>query len=265
MANGDYSAWFGGEAALGAWRDGRGFKVYAVDGFGFREPGRFSASFRVYRVAAPVGPDDLADRIYGECEAYYDGCDNATLLEACERYDCAPSGLGRAMGDELISEAGGDPYAAYRELRDGDVLAFSEGAPRIELASGGQADEFGRLDHLLADASLVAEVARLWGANNLSDMHPGTPRQERALEEAGLKGADYPLRVAYLEEVGLIEDDWQDVTGHRYGSGWLDRGVSVADACATAEAVEALKALPGPEEAALAYIGAHPDCFGGGR
>lgn len=56
----------------------------------------------------------------------------------------------------------------------------------------------------------------------MNDMHPGTEKQESALEQAGLTrwANEYDKCCKYLESIGLLYDN-----GYKFGTKWLKRDI----------------------------------------
>lgn len=85
---------------------------------------------------------------------------------------------------------------------------------------------------------IFLEIYDLWKHYHLTTMHPGTEKQEEALEkwrEQRKKEYDYPvpiygykLECDYLESIGLL---WDMVDGkpYKYGTGWLTRKIPDED------------------------------------
>ena len=61
------------------------------------------------------------------------------------------------------------------------------------------------------------KVYRLWKLYHLNDMHAGTPKQEKALKDAGLTryATTYKECCDYLESIGLFDDG-----GIKFGYRW---------------------------------------------
>ena len=100
-------------------------------------------------------------------------------------------------------------------------------ARHTDIVMGGQClDEMLKLDGLSCNP-LFRKLYRLWKAYHLNDLHPGTVKQEQAIEDArkaGHKICSYEDSCKYLESVGLLDDD-----GYRYGSKWLYRSIPEDD------------------------------------
>lgn len=84
-----------------------------------------------------------------------------------------------------------------------------------------------RMYKFLKNDKTFRELYRLWKRWHLNDLHPGTIKQEEALDNAkksGVKICSYDDSCKYLESVGLLEDD-----GYKYGSKWLYRKIDKDD------------------------------------
>ena len=75
------------------------------------------------------------------------------------------------------------------------------------------------------------EIVRLWQAYHLNDMHAGTPKQEKALKDAGLTGfaSQYSECCEYLKGIGLYEVTLPDGSLYKFGSGWLTEEIPEKD------------------------------------
>ena len=61
-------------------------------------------------------------------------------------------------------------------------------------------------------------LIEIWNLWHLNDMHSGTEKQERILQELKKKNPTYTEQVAYLKKRRAYSDN-----GYKYGSGWLKR------------------------------------------
>lgn len=70
------------------------------------------------------------------------------------------------------------------------------------------------------------EIYRLWKLYHLNDMHPGTPKQEKALRDGGYThwANNYYQCCDYLESIGLLVDN-----GYKFGTGWLKEEIPNED------------------------------------
>ena len=66
------------------------------------------------------------------------------------------------------------------------------------------------------------KIYKYWDLYHLNDMHPGTEKQEEALEKAGITNwaNDYYNVCDYLKSIDLLYDD-----GYKFGTGWLKRSI----------------------------------------
>lgn len=79
----------------------------------------------------------------------------------------------------------------------------------------------------LANNSLFCKLHRIWKAHHLNELHAGSEKQERALDDARKAGnrlCCYEDSCKYLESIGLLVDD-----GYKYGSSWLYREIPEDD------------------------------------
>lgn len=69
-------------------------------------------------------------------------------------------------------------------------------------------------------------IYRLWKLYHLNNLHPGTERQEEALERefGGVRADKYKEQCEYLKSLGIYEDN-----GYIFGSGWLKRKIPLKD------------------------------------
>lgn len=120
------------------------------------------------------------------------------------------------------------------ELRDADsdkpkfsICGELWNSTHTDIVMGGQClDDLARFDELFCNP-LFKKLHKLWKAYHLNDLHPGTVKQEQALDDAeklGVKVSSYDDSCKYLESIGLLEDD-----GYKYGSSWLYREIPEDD------------------------------------
>lgn len=78
------------------------------------------------------------------------------------------------------------------------------------------------LASFLKDNATYMKIYGWWKKYHLNDMHPGTEKQEEALEKGGYTGwaSNYDKCCEYLKSIGLYEDN-----GYRFGTGWLKRDI----------------------------------------
>jgi len=72
----------------------------------------------------------------------------------------------------------------------------------------------------------------MWKKYHLNDMHPGTPEQEKALDEWMGDKRDFKYACKYLESIGLYEVEYHglEYNGmYRYGSAWLYQPIEQDD------------------------------------
>ena len=70
---------------------------------------------------------------------------------------------------------------------------------------------------------LAEKIVNWWRKYHNNNMHVGTPKQEEALNKAGITG-DYDDCRKYLESIGLLYDN-----GYKFGSGWLKEEIPADD------------------------------------
>ena len=75
----------------------------------------------------------------------------------------------------------------------------------------------------IKNVELFLEIYRLWKKYHLNDMHTGTERQEKALEECK-NCSSYDDERRFLEKKGLLIDD-----GYEYGTTYLFREIKKED------------------------------------
>lgn len=120
------------------------------------------------------------------------------------------------------------------ELRDADtdkpklsICGELWNSTHTDIVMGGQClDDLAKFDELFCN-SLFRKLHRLWSLWHLNDLHPGTVKQEQAIDDAkklGVKICSYDDSCKYLESIGLLEDD-----GYKYGSAWLYRVIPEDD------------------------------------
>lgn len=73
---------------------------------------------------------------------------------------------------------------------------------------------------------IVEKIVNWWRKYHLNDMHAGTPKQEEALNKAGITNwaDDYGICCKYLESIGLLYDN-----GYKFGSAWLKEEIPADD------------------------------------
>lgn len=72
---------------------------------------------------------------------------------------------------------------------------------------------------------LFKEIYVFWQKYHLNDMHPGTEKQEKALEDANmLDNYDYTKCCKYLKSINLFDD-----SGYKYGHGFIYREIPEND------------------------------------
>lgn len=73
---------------------------------------------------------------------------------------------------------------------------------------------------------LAEKIVNWWRKYHLNDMHAGTPKQEEALNKAGITNwaDDYDICRKYLESIGLLYDN-----GYKFGSSWLKEEIPADD------------------------------------
>lgn len=120
------------------------------------------------------------------------------------------------------------------ELRDADsdkpklsICGDLWNSSHTDIVMGGQClDDLAQFDELFCNP-LFKKLHRLWKTYHLNDLHPGTVKQEQALDDAeklGVKVSSYDDSCKYLESIGLLEDG-----GYKYGSAWLYREIPEDD------------------------------------
>jgi hypothetical protein len=120
------------------------------------------------------------------------------------------------------------------ELRDADtdkpklsICGELWNSSHTDVVMGGQClNDLARFDELFCNP-LFRKLHRLWSMWHLNDLHPGTVKQEQALdnaEKSGVKVCSYDDQCKYLESIGLLEDD-----GYQFGSAWLYREIPADD------------------------------------
>lgn len=93
-----------------------------------------------------------------------------------------------------------------------------------DIIAGGQClDE---MNKYLRGNATWNKIYRLWKLYHLNDMHPGTKKQEDAVEEHFGENwtYDYDKVKAYLQEIGLYDDG-----GNKYGHSWYYREIPSDD------------------------------------
>lgn len=167
--------------------------------------------------------------IFGKIDATDDG-KRSNQVEVTVRLETKPLAT-KQVGDERETI---DCFSVSAEVWD----AFHN-----DIIYGGQC-----LDSLLeypelANNASYREIHDMWKKYHLNDMHAGTPRQEKALEEAVANGklatygaSNYEETCAYLESIDLLEDkeflvenkDGEPVP-YKYGHGWLAQEIPAED------------------------------------
>ena len=73
---------------------------------------------------------------------------------------------------------------------------------------------------------LAEKIVNWWRKYHLNDMHAGTPKQEEALNKAGITNwaDDYDICRKYLASIGLLYDN-----GYKFGSAWLKEEIPAND------------------------------------
>lgn len=73
---------------------------------------------------------------------------------------------------------------------------------------------------------LAEKIVNWWRKYHLNDMHAGTPKQEEALNKAGITNwaDDYDICRKYLASIGLLYDN-----GYKFGSSWLKEEIPAND------------------------------------
>ena len=73
---------------------------------------------------------------------------------------------------------------------------------------------------------LAEKICYWWENYHLNNMHAGTPKQEEALNKAGITNwaDDYDICRKYLESIGLLYDN-----GYKFGSAWLKEEIPADD------------------------------------
>lgn len=88
--------------------------------------------------------------------------------------------------------------------------------------SGETRGSLGQVMDLIVPASRSQEeLLKIWENWHLNDLHPGTEKQEEALEKYKRKikkRLSYEEECEYLKSIGLYEDN-----GYKYGTGWIKR------------------------------------------
>ena len=77
------------------------------------------------------------------------------------------------------------------------------------------------------DTNSTVNILYYWWENyHLNNMHAGTPKQEEALNKAGITNwaDDYDICCKYLESIGLLYDN-----GYKFGSAWLKEEIPSDD------------------------------------
>lgn len=70
------------------------------------------------------------------------------------------------------------------------------------------------------------KIYRWWKLYHLNGMHAGTPAQEIAVRNSGLR--DYEAQCEYLRKIGLYEVMWRGEK-YRYGTKWLHYEIPESD------------------------------------
>lgn len=155
--------------------------------------------------AKPSGRD-----ITGNYIKYYD-------QEATENYGKVDGyGNGRKANEAKVS----------LRMKNGNFSSSGEiwNSKNTDIISGGQ--NLDEMKSMLKNNSQFNESYDLWKNYHLNDMHAGTERQEKALNDKfGNERVGYDAQVDYLKSQNLYEDD-----GYRYGSSWLKRTIPKEDA-----------------------------------
>ena len=77
-----------------------------------------------------------------------------------------------------------------------------------------------------SEDKLAKAICDMWRKYHLNDMHAGTPKQEEALNKAGITkwADDYDICRKYLASIGLLYDN-----GYKFGSAWLKEEIPTED------------------------------------
>ena len=106
-----------------------------------------------------------------------------------------------------------------KETENGPAFTASANvwnSKRTDILCGGQC-----LDDLVPffhDNKVYMTIFSMWQKYHLNDMHPGTPAQEKALNEAGLTkfATNYTEYCEHLKKIGLFNDN-----GVNFGETWV--------------------------------------------
>jgi hypothetical protein len=110
------------------------------------------------------------------------------------------------------------------ELTDNGVFTASGSLKVGRICCSGQCIE--GIYNYFYDNETMATIYNMWKKHHLNDLHPGTEKQEEALEKAGYTSwaNNYRECCDYLESIGLYEDN-----GYKFGCGWLKREIPQED------------------------------------
>ena len=109
----------------------------------------------------------------------------------------------------------------HMELDDKNVLHVA-----ADIRGVGYGQTIDEVEKAYKGNELAEKICYWWRKYHLNDMHAGTPKQEEALNKAGITNwaDDYDICRKYLESIGLLYDN-----GYKFGSAWLKEEIPAND------------------------------------